>query len=670
MASFAAALMAGVAAKYGGRPRPPRRRHRHHARPGDRHGAAASSSCTTRCRAAPGTCTASPTRPNSARCSKVPAASSRTAPARTRASPPATAACSATSATTSSPSSPAPRRSRMLDDLLGDWATASVPDTGEISLWDQVESELEARFLKVLEDWARRFSRSVLYRRGAVLNGYRTADLRISRRTGSRALAGDPAEHHRGHPPGRGVPAGGRRPADRRRLPRRVRLPRGARTRTGSPTTPTSGPGCAPTGTVVFQLDWDDVNAAAGDNRRGARGRGRRTRATRRQPRAARTPARRRPGRAARAHLVHPGADPVRVPRRPRPRGLVAPRAGRGRRAASPAGGRRGQGRSTTIAERVMARCPRRPACPGRRRPGHAGARGGRERLPGHRHHRSASPGPRDRAAGYWTALVVIDDRLATIMADEQAHERRWAAWLYWGNLIQFLDEGGGDGVPARLDRPRWLRPVRARRGRAVPGWCASLMLGQARRSARRSCPCWARCGQAPSPGVAVDPQWAGVYDLLAPEVEILTHALAERGFPPRSPTRSDMSWATRRGRLSWPGRSRGSRSSRPDRRPATASRPTPRPAGTPGCRATGRPTSWPGGSWEETDERPAAAARQGRQGDPQAAPGGQGRDLRLPAQVPRGPVQPRPAVQAARGELPAVLGAGDGRTTGRCCCR
>ena len=40
-----------------------------------------------------------------------------------------------------------------------DWATASVPDTGHISLWDQVESELEARFAKALEDWAAGVSR-------------------------------------------------------------------------------------------------------------------------------------------------------------------------------------------------------------------------------------------------------------------------------------------------------------------------------------------------------------------------------------------------------------------------------------------------------------------------------------------------------------------------------
>ena len=54
---------------------------------------------------------------------------------------------------------------------------------------------------------------------------------------------------------------------------------------------------------------------------------------------------------------------------------------------------------------------------------------------------------PETAPLGTWSALVVIDDRRATIVADEQAHERRWAAWLYWGNLIQFLDEGGGDGV-------------------------------------------------------------------------------------------------------------------------------------------------------------------------------------------------------------------------------
>jgi hypothetical protein len=48
---------------------------------------------------------------------------------------------------------------------------------------------------------------------------------------------------------------------------------------------------------------------------------------------------------------------------------------------------------------------------------------------------------------GRWSALAVIDDRPATIVADDKAHRRRWAAWLYWGNLVQFLAGSGGDGA-------------------------------------------------------------------------------------------------------------------------------------------------------------------------------------------------------------------------------
>ncbi|MES9539948.1 DEAD/DEAH box helicase [Actinomadura sp. NPDC000600] len=48
---------------------------------------------------------------------------------------------------------------------------------------------------------------------------------------------------------------------------------------------------------------------------------------------------------------------------------------------------------------------------------------------------------------GSWTGLAVIDDRAAVIDADEDAHRRRWRAWLYWGNLLQFLSHGAGDGA-------------------------------------------------------------------------------------------------------------------------------------------------------------------------------------------------------------------------------
>ncbi|MCF6522810.1 DEAD/DEAH box helicase [Streptomyces sp. JJ36] len=45
-----------------------------------------------------------------------------------------------------------------------------------------------------------------------------------------------------------------------------------------------------------------------------------------------------------------------------------------------------------------------------------------------------------------WTGLVVLDDTVAA-HRDEDAHRRRWQAWLFWSNLLQFLEHGGGDGV-------------------------------------------------------------------------------------------------------------------------------------------------------------------------------------------------------------------------------
>lgn len=53
------------------------------------------------------------------------------------------------------------------------------------------------------------------------------------------------------------------------------------------------------------------------------------------------------------------------------------------------------------------------------------------------------------QANAQWTALTVLDDSPETIDSDENAHRRRWQAWLYWSNLLQFLSDGdsNGDGV-------------------------------------------------------------------------------------------------------------------------------------------------------------------------------------------------------------------------------
>ncbi|MGW3977170.1 DEAD/DEAH box helicase [Streptomyces mirabilis] len=45
-----------------------------------------------------------------------------------------------------------------------------------------------------------------------------------------------------------------------------------------------------------------------------------------------------------------------------------------------------------------------------------------------------------------WTGLTLLDDR-APAVSDEKSHKRRWQAWLYWSNVLQFLEHGGGDSA-------------------------------------------------------------------------------------------------------------------------------------------------------------------------------------------------------------------------------
>ncbi|GLW48134.1 helicase [Streptomyces sp. NBRC 14336] len=50
------------------------------------------------------------------------------------------------------------------------------------------------------------------------------------------------------------------------------------------------------------------------------------------------------------------------------------------------------------------------------------------------------------RTPPVWTGLAVLDDSDAAL-ADGRAHKRRWRAWLWWGNVLQFLEHGGGDSA-------------------------------------------------------------------------------------------------------------------------------------------------------------------------------------------------------------------------------
>lgn len=45
-----------------------------------------------------------------------------------------------------------------------------------------------------------------------------------------------------------------------------------------------------------------------------------------------------------------------------------------------------------------------------------------------------------------WSALAVLDDGEG-VHDDETSHKRRWRSWLFWTNVLQFLEHGGGDSV-------------------------------------------------------------------------------------------------------------------------------------------------------------------------------------------------------------------------------
>jgi replicative superfamily II helicase len=430
----------------------------------------------------------------------------------------------------------------MLDELLGDWATASVPATDHISLWDQVESELEARFAKALEDWARESAPSVLYRRGSLLNGYRRADLHISRDDGQvvhwQVTLQNTIEETRPDVLFKRVDAAPLTVAvyldgyayhatkDKNRLASDADTR--ARLRTD--------------GAVVFALNWDDVNAAAGDVGRpgGA-------------PLDAHKPWHPYQGNAeaaARTTYAALGGDPAGLPDliwttslRTLFGFLTDPdRAAWSRRAQAAVAGllRQPEAKAcrmehTTIAERVIASLRGNTLTPGGDGPvglvRAVDASGCPVTVLIDSRTRNLGTAPQ----GTWSALTVIDDRQATIAADPDGHERRWSAWLYWGNLIQFLADGGGDGAQLAWTGLDDFDPS-ALAAAGGAGLLTSIAAGAIADAADISEAELSMLGvltSASHPGVQVDVGWpADRFEMLAPEVAPLGHALAALGVP------------------------------------------------------------------------------------------------------------------------------------------
>jgi hypothetical protein len=418
----------------------------------------------------------------------------------------------------------------MLDSLLEKWETDTVADTGEISLWDQVESELEARFHKALRDWAETTA-DVSLSGVSTAGGKKAADLRITTEDGQvahwqmtlqntirgtrpdvvfRRLDDAPLEvavyldgyaYH-------AAPKVNRLADD---ADKRARL--------------------RADGTVVFQLDAYDVD----EKNLG-------TLARSWPPYQGNAQAQ-----AKQAYRML-GGDPAELagliwcsPLHTLLTFLKNPDPARWRRLATASvagllahsGGERAGLDKPDFAERIMASLTGQPL------PSGSGGALSLTRV------KDASDCPvtaiidqRDKDAdsplGHWTALTVIDDRPEVVAAGDadRSHQRRWAAWLYWGNLVQFLTSARADGGQLAYTELDSFDPLTLT---AAGGAGLLSNYGGATESVIETS-VWAASvtqpGTQSSSGFSVDTIWGGKLGTVEVETRALGHRLAERGVP------------------------------------------------------------------------------------------------------------------------------------------
>ncbi|MGH3205555.1 MAG: Zn-binding domain-containing protein, partial [Streptosporangiaceae bacterium] len=408
----------------------------------------------------------------------------------------------------------------MLDDLLHDWTTTSVASTREISLAGQVESELEARFWQVLKTWAAS-QPAISLTAAATVNGRSTAALRTE------AAHWQVTMHHQARGTIPDVEFA-RTDQDTPKVvvyldgykyhaaPDKNRIAEDADKRAG----------LRADGITVFQFDWEAVNAMAGDE------------ASEDMPW---PPYRGNAQARARTAYQKAGNDPAELPDtiwcNP-VRTLFAYLTDPGqthwlRRAeAAVAGLFTGPSRlnQQILTERIVASLLGQPLPPDGDGPiGLARVTDDNGCVV------TVVLDPQARneenPLGGWTALAVLDDRSAAISADEQAHRRRWAAWLYWGNIVQFLSDGAGDGdqiahTNLELFDPHLL--VSALKVASSSGLRTYYSLN--RRSQAEATPWAASLPQTSVPRTGADVSWP--VDMLASEVVPFAHRLADLGVP------------------------------------------------------------------------------------------------------------------------------------------
>ncbi|MDH6227819.1 Zn-binding domain-containing protein [Streptomyces sp. MJP52] len=155
-----------------------------------------------------------------------------------------------------------------------------------------------------------------------------------------------------------------------------------------------------------------------------------------------------------------------------------------------------------------------------------------------------------------WTGLVLLDDGPG-VYAREEAHRRRWQAWLYWSNVLQFLDTGAGDSVQLTsgllggfepsvltvtgggglLESVRiTVGPVEESGGSALsPTPVETARLETARVEASAPAPATAAAPTTGSAAPTQDPGWEPVIELIdrdEPGLLALAEALAALGVP------------------------------------------------------------------------------------------------------------------------------------------
>ncbi|MET9244941.1 DEAD/DEAH box helicase [Nonomuraea sp. NPDC003709] len=419
----------------------------------------------------------------------------------------------------------------LLDGLLAEWEVTEISDTGEISLWEQVESELEARFLGGLETWARRADTPGTLARGEVVNRRKTADLRIEGPDGIirhwrmilqntiretrpdvvfRLIDSEPQEvsvyldgyaYH-------AAPEINRLAGDAAKRAR-LRAHRG----------------------LVFQLTWDDLEEW--EQRDFAPN-------TSREP--LRAPYLGNAQNAARRVYTSSQGDPEELVRTmwtnpietllaylasPMP-GLWLKRTEAVVAGAVPASTAMSRCGPDGVAERLAAAL--------RGLPLPASASGNQQvtlcisdPLTIVFDQRSAEP--------VWSAFIVIDDRNETINADEAGHRDRWAKWLYWGNLLQFLDAGRGDSGQLAFTDLDAFDPAQVAAAGGV-GFLSALSLAPLDEDLRSPEETTPVRGTTPPPSEPTgrSARWEEVLDLLEPDepgLAELAHALADQRTRP-----------------------------------------------------------------------------------------------------------------------------------------